>query len=100
MNAIKSIARVCATALLIAAQGAWAQSETYPSRTVTVIVPYASISSGTEPVIRLLLAGLSDKLGQQFIIETRGGANGAIGMNAVAKAKPDGYTLTFTNLSP
>lgn len=77
-----------------------AQEGPYPSRTVTVINPYQTISSGTEPVIRALLAGLSEKFGQQFIIENRGGANGVIGMGAVARAKPDGYTLAFTNLSP
>jgi tripartite-type tricarboxylate transporter receptor subunit TctC len=74
--------------------------EAYPSRTVMVITPYASISSGTEPIIRSLLQGLSDKYGQQFVIEPRGGANGAIGMGAAAHAKPDGYTLLFTNISP
>ena len=79
--------------------GAVAQ-EVYPNHTVTVITPYASISSGTEPIIRAWLAGLSEKYGQQFIIETRGGANGAIGMTAAARAKPDGYTLLFTNISP
>jgi len=77
-----------------------AQEGPYPNRTVTIIIPYASISTGTEPIIRALATALSDKFGHQFILETRGGANGAIGMNLVAKAKPDGYTLTFTNLSP
>ena len=104
MNAFQctraALRNTAAALLMLTPAAAWAQNEVYPNRTVTVIVPYASISSGTEPVIRMLLAALSEKFGQQFIIETRGGANGAIGMNAVAKAKPDGYTLVFTNLSP
>ncbi|HXC39231.1 MAG TPA: tripartite tricarboxylate transporter substrate binding protein [Burkholderiales bacterium] len=89
---------VSLTASLLA-QSAFAQ-DTYPSHGVIVITPYASISSGTEPIIRTLLQGLSDKYGQQFVIEPRGGANGAIGMGAAAHAKPDGYTLLFTNISP
>src|SRR5688500_6418137 len=90
---------LAAAALLLCSAAATAQ-EVYSSRTVTVIVPYASISRSRDPVIRLLLVALSDKLGHQFFVETSGGANGVIGINAVAKAKPDGYTLTFTNLSP
>lgn len=93
-------AAMVATALALHAPHARAQEGPYPSRTVNVITPYASISSGTEPIIRALLQALSEKYGQQFVIETRGGANGAIGMAAAAHAKPDGYTLLFTNISP
>ncbi|WP_376088365.1 Bug family tripartite tricarboxylate transporter substrate binding protein [Roseomonas sp. CCTCC AB2023176] len=77
-----------ATAL---ARAATAQ-ERYPTRAVTVIVPYAPGGS-TDFTARLLAQGLSGELGQQFVIDNRAGAVGTIGTNAVARARPDGYTL-------
>jgi len=70
--------------------GAWAQS--YPSRTVTLIVPFAA-GGPTDVVARTLGAAMSKTLGQTVVIENKLGAGGTIAANYVAKATPDGYTV-------
>jgi len=73
-----------------------ALAQPYPSRTVSVVVPFPAGGS-VDVVARLLVQKLSESLGANFIVENRaGGAGGAVGANAVAKATPDGYTLMFT----
>src|ERR1700716_298252 len=68
-------------------------AQTYPSRTVTVIVPFPAGGS-VDGVARILVQKLNETAGQHFIVENRaGGASGTVGANAVAKAAPDGYTL-------
>ena len=68
-------------------------AQTYPSRTVTVIVPFPAGGS-VDGVARILVQKLNETVGQHFIVENRaGGASGTVGANAVAKAAPDGYTL-------
>jgi tripartite-type tricarboxylate transporter receptor subunit TctC len=74
------------------APAAWAQS--YPSRPVRWIVSFAA-GGGNDIVARLVGQFLSEKLGQQIIVEDRGGAGGNIGMAAVLGAPPDGYTIGF-----
>jgi tripartite-type tricarboxylate transporter receptor subunit TctC len=64
----------------------------WPSRTVRVIVPYPP-AGGADTTARIVYAKLGDMLGQQFIVENRGGAGGTIGEAVVAKAEPDGYTI-------
>jgi tripartite-type tricarboxylate transporter receptor subunit TctC len=68
------------------AQGPW------PTRPVTVMVPYPP-AGGADTTARILYAKLGTILGQQFVIENRGGAGGTIGEALVAKAAPDGYTI-------
>jgi tripartite-type tricarboxylate transporter receptor subunit TctC len=81
-------------ALLMLAGPALAQP--YPSRTVSVIVPYPAGGS-VDVVARLLVQKLNESMGQNFIVENRaGGAGGAVGANVVAKAAPDGYTLMLS----
>src|SRR5450755_1072150 len=64
----------------------------WPNRNVRVIVPYPP-AGGADTTARILYAKAGDMLGQQFVIENRGGAGGTIGETVVAKADPDGYTL-------
>ena len=72
-----------------------AQSQdTYPNRVVKVVNPYVA-GSTTDILARALTLGLSNRLGQQFIVENRAGAGGALGTAAVARSDPDGYTLLF-----
>src|SRR6478752_8073218 len=71
-------------------------AQTYPSRTVTVIVPFPAGGS-VDGVARILVQKLNEAMGQHFIVENRaGGASGTVGANAVAKAAPDGYTLMLS----
>ena len=75
---------------------AGARAENYPSRTVTVVVPFPAGGS-VDGVARILVQKLNDTVGQHFIVENRaGGASGIVGANAVAKAAPDGYTLLIS----
>src|SRR5262245_54292471 len=81
-----------AAALPIASHPTWAQA--YPSRPVRVIVPFGP-GGGTDIVARLIGQWLSERLGQQFVIENRPGAGGNIGTEAVVRAAPDGYTIAL-----
>ena len=78
---------------LVVPFGAAATAQNYPSRTVTVVVPFPAGGS-VDGVARIVVQRLNETMGQHFIVENRaGGASGIVGANAVAKAAPDGYTL-------
>jgi tripartite-type tricarboxylate transporter receptor subunit TctC len=73
-----------------------ASAQTYPNRTVNVVVPYPAGGS-VDVVARLLVQKLNESLGQHFIVDNRaGGAGGMVGANVVARAAPDGYSLMLT----
>jgi tripartite-type tricarboxylate transporter receptor subunit TctC len=71
--------------------------EPYPSRPVTLIVPFAP-GGGTDTGARIIGQKLAQKWGQPVVIDNRAGAGGIIGVEAVARAKPDGYTLLMGNV--
>ena len=83
---------VIALLLSLGAGRAQAQVPAYPSKPVKVIVALAA-GSGADIVARIVTAKLAESLGQQFVIENRGGAGGNIGVEAAARTAPDGYTL-------
>lgn len=93
---ISTLLASAATVVFAIAPAAMAQD--YPTRPITMIVPYAA-GGGTDNVARGLAKGMSDKLGQAVVIDNRGGGGGAIGSKLVAKADPDGYTLLFVSSS-
>jgi tripartite-type tricarboxylate transporter receptor subunit TctC len=85
-----------AAALPIVSRLAWA--ETYPTRPVRMIVPFAP-GGPTDIVARLLTQKLGEHLGRQFYVENVAGAGGNLGMRAAARAAPDGYTLVLVSSS-
>ena len=69
-----------------------ASAQSWPAKSVRVIVPFAP-GGGTDLTARPVSQKLSEALGQQFVVDNRGGAGGAIGMELTAKSLPDGYTI-------
>lgn len=66
----------------------------YPAKTVRIVVPYAP-GAGTDLHARAMAQRLTERLGQQIVVDNRAGANGAIAMELVARSAPDGYTLVY-----
>jgi tripartite-type tricarboxylate transporter receptor subunit TctC len=85
-------ALVCAGALMCGAGGAAAQEAAYPSHPIRVVVPYPA-GGLVDLVTRVVTERMAQKLGQQFVVESRAGANGTIATAYVAHAEVDGYTL-------
>src|SRR3954449_4948589 len=75
-----------------------ASAQTYPTRQVRIIVPFAPGGS-TDITARLIGQWLSERLGQQFVVENRPGAGSSIGTEVVVNAPPDGYTLLLVGAS-
>jgi tripartite-type tricarboxylate transporter receptor subunit TctC len=77
--------------------GAHAQS--YPAKSVRMVVPFAAGAGSNDIMARLIAQKLSDSFGQQFVVDNRPGASGIIGCDIVAKAQPDGYTVLMMSLT-
>src|SRR3978361_1618119 len=71
---------------------ALAQTPTYPTRTITLVLPFAA-GSGTDTTTRIISKELGTALGVGMVIDNKAGANGSIAASYVARANPDGYTL-------
>ncbi len=85
--------RVMVTVMLAGAS-AFASAQAYPTRPIRLVVPYPA-GGGGDLLARPLAQSLTETLGQQVIVENRGGAGGNLGMELVAKSPPDGYTLVL-----
>jgi tripartite-type tricarboxylate transporter receptor subunit TctC len=90
---IAALAAAAAVTLYSFAAGA----QTYPERTITVVVPF-SAGGPTDTVTRLVAEAMSKDLGQQVLVENVGGAGGTLGAKRVADAEPDGYTLLLYHI--
>ena len=96
-----ALAGVAAGAMALSLCPAHAQQAAagWPTKSITLVVPYAAGGFG-DTRMRLLARKLSDKVGQTVVVENKGGAGGVIGTAMVAKAAPDGYTIGSGHLAP
>ncbi len=94
---VKKLLIVAAGACIVALAAGGALAQSYPSKTVRIIVPYPP--GGTSDILsRLLSPKLNDIFGQPVVVDNRAGANGNIGADLVAKSAPDGYTMLLADL--
>ena len=92
MNVWKTL--LCAAAAVIGGV-APAQAQTFPTRTITLVIPFAPGGSNTI-VGRAIADKMAELLGEKIVIDNRPGAGGTVGSRAVAKSEPDGYTLLLS----
>jgi tripartite-type tricarboxylate transporter receptor subunit TctC len=92
----RNLLHLAAGAAALSALSRIAWTQTYPARPVRIIVGQAA-GSGSDTAARLIGQFLSERLGQQFVIENRPGAGGNLATEAVVRAPPDGYTLLLAN---
>src|SRR5688572_27357689 len=88
---MKNYTRAAASVFIILSASI-ASAQTWPAKSVRVIVPFGP-GGGADLTARPVSQKLSEALGQQFVVDNRGGAGGAIGMELTAKSPPDGYTI-------
>lgn len=91
---MKTTVKTLFTGAALALTALSAAAQDYPTRSITIIVPYSPGS--TDTMARTLAEGMSQELDQPVVVETRPGAGGTIGAASVANADPDGYTLLFS----
>jgi tripartite-type tricarboxylate transporter receptor subunit TctC len=93
------LVRLAATLALTCAVPVLAAAQTWPQRSIKMIVPFPA-GGGTDFIARLAAKHLSDRLGQQVFVENRGGANGAVGLQALMQSDADGYTISACSDTP
>src|SRR5882762_7858966 len=82
------------TAAVMSGLATAAAAQNYPTRPITLIVPFPPGGS-TTIVARIVTDRMADAIGQQFVVDNRGGAGGTLGTRQVAKSAPDGYTIAL-----
>ena len=97
----RTFAKLAALALLALAMGSSpaALAQDWPNKPIKMIVPFPA-GGGTDFIARLMAQHLTKRLGQQVYVENRGGANGAIGLQALKQSDPDGYTIAASSDTP
>jgi len=88
---------ICAVLSCCAASASLAQG--YPAKPVRLVSPFPP-AGGTDAIARIIAQAMGEQMGQQVIVENRGGAGGRIAMELVARSAPDGYTLIMANVGP
>jgi len=83
------------TVVLAALSGGAASAQNYPTKPITLVVPFPA-GGGNDALARVVAERMSHTIGQQVVVENRGGAGGAIATRAVARMPPDGYTILLT----
>ena len=99
LNQLLKTSLVAIIAALSATQVAAQTASDWPTKSITLIAPYAAGGSA-DTRMRLLARKLTEKLGQPVVVENKGGAGGVIGTAVIAKAIPDGYTIGSGNMAP
>src|SRR5687767_1454213 len=99
MTAVRVLRFLSVVVLAGCAMAARAGAQDYPTRAVTLVVPYAA-GGGLDVFARQLAQKLSERMGKTFVVENRPGAGTVIGASHVAKAAPDGYTIMLGTSSP
>jgi len=95
----KLLTRLIAALALTSLVPAFAVAQAWPQKSIKMIVPFPA-GGGTDAIARIAAKYLSQRLGQQVYVENRGGANGAIGLQALATSDPDGYTIATCSDTP
>src|SRR6266849_6626138 len=93
----RTFLHLAAGAAALPAVSRLARAQSYPVRTVTMIVPFAA-GGGTDVAARILAAQMSLTLGQQLIIENVPGAGGTVGSTRTMRSNPDGYTIEMGHM--
>ena len=95
---IHTLARILAAALLAAVAGSAAAQQAFPTRPITLVVPYGP-GSGNDVIARILASKMTDNWGHPVVVVNRPGATGGLALETVAKSAPDGYTIVIASTS-
>lgn len=96
VNSVLMRIAACLVLPAVLTQAQCIQAQGYPAKPIRLVLPVAP-GGGSDIIVRIVTQKLNASLGQQFVIDYRGGANGNIAHDLVAKAVPDGYTLLWVN---